>query len=85
MPQTVTEPEKVSLPDAAQGAVPIGEGILVIEEHPKFIDWLAAFEHLVKAHDRLKSAGASTPNLSDLQKGLLAAKAAYLKLADELD
>jgi hypothetical protein len=80
----ITEPEKVSLPDTAQGAVPIGEGILVIEEHPKFIDWLAAFEHLVKAHDRIKSAGAAA-NLSDLRKELFAAKAAYLKLADELD
>ena len=85
MPQKIAEPEKVSLPDAAQGAVPIGEGILVIEEHPKFIDWLAAFEQLVKAHDRLRSAGPSPPNLSDLQKELYAAKAAYLKLADELD
>jgi hypothetical protein len=39
----------------------------------------------VKAHDRLKSAGTAAPNLSDLQKGLLAAKAAYLKLADDID
>ena len=85
MPQKITEPENVSLPAAAPGAVPIGEGILVIEEHPKFIDWLAAFEHLVKAHDRLKSAGATAPNLSELQKGFFAARAAYLKLADELD
>jgi hypothetical protein len=85
MPQRITEPEKVSLPDPAQGAVPIGEGILVIEEHPKFIDWLSAFEHLVKAHDQIKLAGAAAPNLSDLQQGLFAAKAAYLKLADELD
>ena len=85
MPQKITEPEKVGLPDAAQGAVPIGEGILVIEEHPKLVDWLAAFEHLVKAHDRIKSAGAAAPNLSDLQKGFFAAKAAYLKLADQLD
>jgi hypothetical protein len=85
MPQKITELERASLPDAAQGAVPIGEGILVIEEHPKFVDWLAAFEQLVKAHGRIKSAGAAAPNLSDLQKGLFAAKAAYLKLADELD
>ena len=82
MPQKITAPEKVSLPET--GAIPIGEGIPVIEEHPKFIDWLAAFEHLVKAHDRIKSAGAAS-NLSDLQKELFAAKAAYLKLADELD
>ena len=78
-------PQKIAEPEIAQGAVPIGEGILVIEEHPKFIDWLAAFEHLVKAHDRLRSAGPSAADLSDLQKELLAAKAAYLKLADELD
>jgi hypothetical protein len=57
---------------------------LIVEDHPKFPEWLAAFEQLVNAHERLKAAGPDASNVADLQKGLAAAKAAYLKLADGL-
>jgi hypothetical protein len=58
---------------------------IIIEDHPKFPEWLAAFEQLVNAQGRLKAAGSDAPTLPDLQKALAAAKAAYLKLADDLD
>ncbi len=64
-------------------AAAIADPALIVEEHPLFSEWLAAFEHLVKAHARVKAAGAGA--LPDLQKELASAKAAYLKLADDFD
>ena len=66
------------------GAVGIADAPLIVEEHPLFPEWLAAFEHLVKAHQRLKGAG-SASNTLELQKEFAAAKAIYLNLANELD
>lgn len=78
MPQQIREP--------AEGtAAIVADAALIIEQHPMFPEWLAAFEHLIKSYERLKSAGADSPNLLDLQQGLAAAKAAYLKLLNELD
>jgi len=76
MGKQITEP----VPHAAA----ITDRALIVEEHPLFPEWLAAFEHLIKAHERAK-AGGSAPITSDLQKELAAAKAAYLKLANELN
>ena len=65
------------------GAAAIADSELIVEEHPLFPEWFSAFEHLVKAHARVKAAGAGA--LLDLQKELTSAKAAYLSLANELD
>ena len=67
------------------GAAGIADAALIIEEHPLFPEWLAAFEHLVKTHERVKAAEGGSPNALDLQKELAAAKAAYLSLANQLD
>jgi hypothetical protein len=67
------------------GAAGIADAAPIIEEHPLFPEWLAAFEHLVKTHERVKAADGGSPNALDLQKELTAAKAAYLSLANQLD
>ena len=65
-------------------AAAIADTAPIVEEHPLFPHWLAAFEHLVKAHERLK-VGGGTPSAPDLQKEFAVAKADYLELANELD
>ena len=62
-------------------AAAIGDAALIVENHPLFPEWLAAFEHLVKAHERVKGGGGAT---LELQKEFAAAKAAYLNLANLL-
>ena len=57
---------------------------LIVEEHPLFPEWLAAFEHLIKTHERLKGAGSASETL-ELQKEFATAKAVYLNLANGLD
>ncbi len=64
-------------------AVAIGDAALIVENHPLFPEWLAAFEHLVKAHERVKGGGDATIAL-ELQKEFAAAKAAYFNLANLL-
>jgi hypothetical protein len=48
------------------GAAVTTDAPMVIEEHPLFPEWLAAFEHLVRAQERLKTAGSNEPNVLDL-------------------
>jgi hypothetical protein len=60
------------------------DALLIVEEHPLFPEWLAAFEHLVKAHARVKGGG-DAPVTPELQQEFAAAKAAYLDLATKLD
>lgn len=67
------------------GAAGISDAALIVEEHPLFLEWLAAFEHLVKTHQWVKAAEEGSPNALNLQKELAAAKAAYIALANELD
>ena len=57
---------------------------LVVEEHPLFPEWLAAFEYLVKVHERVK-AGGGAPLTPELKQEFAAAKAAYVELATKLD
>ena len=64
-------------------AVPIVDGALIVEEHPLFPEWLAAFEHLIKTHKRLQGAGRSES--LELQREFAAAKAVYLDLPNRLD
>lgn len=80
MAQQIREPAP---PGKDIGAAAIADSELIVEEHPLFPEWFSAFEHLVKAHARVKAAGAGA--LLDLQKELTSAKAAYLSLANELD
>ena len=81
MAQQILEP--VSLGNDSSAAA-IAEAAVIVEEHPLFPEWLAAFEHLVKAHQRLKAAGSASITL-ELQKEFAAAKAVYLNLPNELD
>ena len=71
-------------PDLGKGAAALGDGTLIVEDHPLFPEWLAAFEHLVKAHERVKGGGGASIALES-QKEFVAAKAAYLSLANLLD
>jgi hypothetical protein len=61
-----------------------GQCGVIVGEHPLFPEWLAAFEHLVKAHARVKGGG-DAPVTPELQQEFAAAKAAYLDLATKLD
>ena len=80
MAQQIGEP----VPQGNDGAAVIPDSPLIVEEHPLFPQWLAAFEHLVKAHQRVKG-GAGAPVTPELQQEFSAAKAAYLELATKLD
>jgi len=82
MAQQIMEP--VSDGKDSSAAAIADPALIVVEEHPLFPEWLAAFEHLVKAHQRLKGAG-SASNTLELQKEFAAAKAIYLNLANVLD
>ena len=59
MGKQITEP----VPHAAA----ITDRALIVEEHPLFPEWLAAFEHLIKAHERAK-AGEAHPLRSTYRK-----------------
>ena len=67
------------------GEARIADAPLIVEEHPLFLEWLAAFEHLVKTHQRFKATEGGSPDALDLEKQLAAAKAAFIALANELD
>jgi hypothetical protein len=58
---------------------------MALEDHPKFPEWLAALEHMVKAHSRLKCVASNAPNRHELEAALKTAKSAYRKIADELN
>ena len=53
MAQPIREP--VPHPHANDGAAVNPAAPLIVEEHPMFPGWLAAFEHLIKAHQRSKA------------------------------
>ena len=56
-----------------------------LEDHPKFPEWLAAFEFLINSHNRLKATPPASPDRAEREAQLVAAKAAFRALADNLD
>ena len=56
-----------------------------LEDHPKFPEWLAELDFLVNSHNRLKATLPDSPERAEREAQLVAAKAAYRALADNLD
>ena len=58
---------------------------MTLEDHPKFPEWLAAFEFLINSHNRLKATAPGSPDRPQMEAQLGNAKATYRELADNLE